>query len=191
MNTNVWIRRATLAHELAHILFDPEEHLSSVRVDSYEQVARDAEHDDQLPDYVEQRANAFAIEFLAPRNAVTQILSDPAHVSAASVENVMLEFGIGKAAALFHVGNAWWRQAELPPESAIRLEPTDEQKAAENFTLDYFEPRVTPEQRRGRFAFLAAEAVEKRLITHDTAAQYLACTENEIRDSLPVLLDLA
>ena len=103
-NSNVWIRRATLAHELAHILFDPEEQLSSVRVDSYEQVARDAEHDDQLPDNVEQRANAFAIEFLAPRNAVKQIVSDPAHVSAASVENVMLEFGIGKAAALFMWG---------------------------------------------------------------------------------------
>ena len=39
-NTNVWIRRTTLAHELAHILFDPEEHLSSVRVDCYEQLKR-------------------------------------------------------------------------------------------------------------------------------------------------------
>ena len=37
-NTNVWIRRTTLAHELAHILFDPEPQLSSVRVDSYEQL---------------------------------------------------------------------------------------------------------------------------------------------------------
>ena len=42
-NSNVWIRRATLAHELAHILFDPEEHLASVRVDRYDEVARDAQ----------------------------------------------------------------------------------------------------------------------------------------------------
>ena len=36
-NSNVWIRRATMAHELAHILFDPEEQLSNVRVDSYDE----------------------------------------------------------------------------------------------------------------------------------------------------------
>ncbi|MCY4112646.1 MAG: XRE family transcriptional regulator [Chloroflexi bacterium] len=190
-NENVWIRRTTLAHELGHILFDPEEQLANVRVDSYEQIARDAEHDSQLPDYVEQRANAFAVEFLAPREAVRQLVPSPAQVSAVSVERVMSDFGIGRAAARFHVGNAWWGEAELPVESAIQTTPTDDQKAAENFALDYFQPIVTPEQRRGRFAFLAAEAVEKRLITHDTAAQYLACTENEIRDALPVLLDLA
>ncbi len=33
VNTNVWIRRTTLAHELAHILFDPDAKLESVRVD--------------------------------------------------------------------------------------------------------------------------------------------------------------
>ena len=42
-NTNVWIRRTTLAHELAHILFDPEAKLESVRVDSYKQLERDTE----------------------------------------------------------------------------------------------------------------------------------------------------
>ena len=190
-NSNVWIRRATLAHELAHILFDPEEQLSSVRVDSYEQVARNAEHDDQIPDHVEQRANAFAVEFLAPRGAVKQLVPSPAQVSAASIEHVMSHFGIGRAAARFHVGNAWWGQAELPDESSIQVAPRDDQRAAEDFTLHYFQPRVTPEQRRGRFAFLVAEAVDTELITPDTAAQYLACTENEIRDALPVLLELA
>ncbi len=190
-NSNVWIRRATLAHELAHILFDPEEQLASVRVDSYEQIARDAEHDSQLPDHVEQRANAFAVEFLAPRKAVRQLVPSPAQVSASSVEHVMSKFGIGKAAAWFHVGNSWWGRAELPDESTVQASPTDDQMAAENFALDYFQPRVTPEQRRGRFAFLVAEAVDTGLITPDTAAQYLACTQNEIRNALPVLLDLA
>ena len=190
-NSNVWIRRTTLAHELAHILFDPEEQLSNVRVDSYEQIARDARRDDELPDPVEQRANAFAVEFLAPREAVRELVSSPAQVSAASIEQVMSKFGIGRAAARFHVGNAWWGEAELPVESAIQATPTDDQTAAENFTLDYFEPRVTPEQRRGRFAFLVAEAVDTGTITTDTAAQFLACTENEIRDALPLLRELA
>ena len=190
-NENVWIRRTTLAHELGHLLFDPEEQLSSVRVDSYEQVTRDAEQDDQLRDCVEQRANAFAVEFLAPREAVKQLVPDPAFVSAASIEQVMLDFGIGKAAARFHVGNAWWGQAELPAESAIQAAPTDVQKAAEDFTLSYFQPMVTPDQRRGRFATLAAEAVDAGLITEDTAAQYLVCSEDELQDALPFLRDVA
>ena len=34
-NANVWVRRATLAHELGHILYDPDEKLERLRVDSY------------------------------------------------------------------------------------------------------------------------------------------------------------
>ena len=190
-NANVWIRRATLAHELAHILFDPEEYLSNVRVDSYDDVARNVEHGSQSPDHVEQRANAFAVEFLAPREAVKELVPSPAQVQAAKIEKVMSTFGIGKAAARFHVGNTWWGQAELPPESAIRATPTDEQRAAEDFTLDFFQPKVTPEQRRGRFALLVAEAAAMGLITADTAAQYLACSEEEFSDARPFLLALA
>ena len=190
-NTNVWIRRTTLAHELAHILFDPEAQLSSIRVDSYEQMERNTKDTDLSQDDVEQRANAFAVEFLAPQAAVKQLVPDVARVSPEAVGNVMSKFGIGRAAARFHVGNTWWRQAELPPESSIRATPTDEQRAAEDFTLDYFPIAVTPEQRRGRLAPLVAEAVDAGLITDDTAAQYLACTEYEFRDALPYLRGLA
>ena len=143
-----------MAHELAHILFDPEEQLSNVRVDSYDETARNAEHGAPSPDSVEQRANAFAVAFLAPREAVKKIVPSPAQVSATNIEQVMSSFGIGRAAARFHVGNAWWGQAELPRESDIAAEPTDEQVSAENFTLDYFQPQSAPEQRRGRFAVL-------------------------------------
>ena len=189
-NTNVWIRRTTLAHELAHILFDPEAELSSVRVDSYEQLERDTK-DDRSQDDVEQRANAFAVEFLAPREAVRQVVPNVAQVSAEAIGDVMSKFGIGRTAARFHVGNAWWGQAELPPESSIHATPTDEQRAAEDFTQDFFPIAVTPQQRRGRLALLAAEAVDAGLITADTAAQYLVCTEKEFTKALPYLRDLA
>ena len=119
-NSNVWIRRTTLAHELGHILFDPEEELSNVRVDSYDEVARNAEHGDLPRDVVEQRANAFAVEFLAPSEGVKSLVPSPASVSATSIAEVMSVFGIGPAAARFHVGNAWWGQAQLPAQSAIR-----------------------------------------------------------------------
>ncbi len=189
-NSNVWIRRTTLAHELGHILFDPEEELSNVRVDSYDVVARNAEHGDLPRDVVEQRANAFAVEFLAPSEGVKSLVPSPASVSATSIAEVMSVFGIGPAAARFHVGNAWWGQAQLPAQSAIRGGASDEQQAAENFTLDYFRPQATPEQRRGRFAFLVAEAVDSGLITTDTAAQHLACSEAEFSNALPSLLEL-
>ncbi len=189
-NTNVWIRRTTLAHELAHILFDPEDRLSKVRVDSYEQLGRDTEDKAQAQDQVEQRANAFAVEFLAPREAVKLLVPDVAGVTAEAIGNVMSTFGIGRAAARFHVGNAWWRQAELPPESSVHATPTDEQVAAEEFTQGFFPIRTTPEQRRGRFALLAVEASDAGLITADTAAQYLACSERELEGALPYLRGL-
>ncbi len=188
-NKHVWIRRTTLAHELGHILFDPEERLSRVRVDAYADLARNAERD-QLPDDVESRANAFAVEFLAPMAAVKRLVPDVADVSAARVGEVMSTFGIGRAAARYHVSNAWWKQADLPPEQAIRAQPTDEQKGAEDFTLDFFPIGGVADQRRGRFAVLAAEAVDSGLITADTAAQNLACAETDVADALPFLLEL-
>ena len=189
-NQNVWIRRTTLAHELAHILFDPEVNFSKVRVDSYEQLKRNTEDTNSSHDVVEQRANAFAVEFLVPREAVRGLVPDVAQVSAEAIAEVMTTFGIGRAAARFHVGNTWWRQAELPPESSIHATPEAEQRAAEDFTLDYFPIAATPDRRRGRFALLTAEAVDAGLITADTAAQYLACAETEFKDGLPHLLAL-
>ena len=189
-NTNVWIRRTTLAHELAHMLFDPEPHLSSVRVDSYERLKRDTEDPYYSQGVVEQRANAFAVEFLAPREAVKQLVPDVARVKAEAIGRVMHTFGIGRTAARYHVWNAWWRQAELPSEPSIRATPTDEQKAAEDSLLDYFPIRAAPEQRRGRLALLVTEAFDTGLITADTASQYLACTEDEFEDGLPALRQL-
>ena len=186
-NSDVWIRRATLAHELAHVLFDPDEELSNVRVDRYDEVTRDAELPAPSLDEIEQRANAFAVEFLAPREAVKNLVRSPAQLNATDIENVMSRFGIGRAAALFHVGNAWKRKPELPPESAISAVPTDEQREVESFTLNDFQPENVAEQRRGRFALLTVEAVDAGLITLDTGAQYLACSEDELSAAQPFL----
>ena len=197
-NANVWIRRTTLAHELAHILFDPEPQLSSVRVDNYEQMERNTEDatpsltEDATPslDDVERRANAFAVEFLAPQEAVRLLIPDVAQVSGEAVGKVQSRFGIGRAAARFHVGNAWYQQADLPPESSIHATPTHEQQAAEDFTQSFFPIKVTTDRRRGRFALLTTEAFDAGMITADTAAQYLGCTETQFLDSLPDLLQL-
>ena len=70
-NANVWIRRITLAHELAHVLYDPEADLENVRIDSYSDNQRPSR---EQPGFRRARANAFAVAFLAPNEAV-RILS--------------------------------------------------------------------------------------------------------------------
>ena len=88
-------------------------------------------------------ANAFAVQLLAPTQAVKQLVPDVGDVSAASIADVMSTFGIGRAAARFHVWNAWWRAAVLPPESEIHAQPSDEQRAAGEL-----HPRLFPHRRR-------------------------------------------
>ena len=189
-NTDAWNRRTTLAHELAHALFDPKDHLSSLRVDPYEQLGRDCEaHHPHRPE--EQRANAFAVEFLAPREAVRELVPDAARLTAEAVGQVMSRFGMGRAAARFHVGNARRGQIDLPPESSIHATPTDEQRAAEDFTRGFFPIETTPAPRRGRFAALTVQAFDAGLITDDTAAQHLGCTDREFTTNLDHLRRLA
>ncbi len=63
-NRHVFVRRATIAHELGHLLYDPPHSLNWLRVDDYRDLETPFE---MLFDPVEQRANAFAAEFLAPQ----------------------------------------------------------------------------------------------------------------------------
>ncbi|MEZ4468586.1 MAG: ImmA/IrrE family metallo-endopeptidase [bacterium] len=68
-NQNVWVRRATMAHELGHLLWDPAERLQSLTFDRHQ----DLDRPERANDVVEQRANAFAIELLAPQAALQGI----------------------------------------------------------------------------------------------------------------------
>lgn len=181
-NENVWIRRTTLAHELGHLLFDPNERLESVRVDPYEQSEADPET--QGFDQVEQRANAFAIAFLAPLDEVRSIASLP--FSRSSIVDVMHKFGLSQTAARYHISNAHFRQHELP-QFVIREAPADELKAAENFTTDFFPLQGTPVQRRGKFADLVVKAYTEKLISLDTASLYLQCTKEEFSEKVDML----
>ena len=184
-NENVWIRRATLAHELGHLLFDPNERLENVRVDPYDQSQADPEA--QAIDYVEQRANAFAIAFLAPLDQVRRIA--PLPFSQDSVVSVMHTFGISQTAARYHICNAHYRQHELPPLD-IHETPDDELIAAENFTIDFFPLENTSVQRRGRFAGLVARAAAEGYISEHTASLYLACSVPEFRARVGILREI-
>ncbi len=184
-NENVWIRRATLAHELGHLLYDSDSNLNSVRVDSYSDNRKDPEN--RATDFVEQRANAFAIAFLAPNEAVRKIAPTP--FSEESVANLMRTFGISHTAARYHISNCHYRVYDVPT-SLDNTTPSDEQKAAENFTIDYFPILDTPDQRRGRFAGLVSECYEKGLISQDTAALYLGCSAKYIDEQIRNLREI-
>ena len=180
-NDNVWVRRATLAHELGHLLYDPDHELEKVRVDSYRTSQLNAEtHQPDYADYVEQRANAFAIAFLAPLESVREIAQTP--VTQEDVDQVMSKFGISHTAARYHIGNCHYRNYDVPMGSSVAT-PSDEQKAAEDFTIDYFPLEETAYQRRGKFSGLVAAAYEKSLISENTAAFYLQCHPAVIEES--------
>ena len=185
-NENVWIRRATLAHELEHLLYDPDASLENVRVDSY----FDSQKDPETPeaDFVEQRANAFAIAFLAPNDAVRKLAPPP--VSEESVSKVMHTFGVSHTAARYHIANSHYRQCDVPL-GVVDAMPSDEQKAAENFTVDFFPLSDTPDQRRGRFSGLVTACYEKGFISEDTAALYLRCSVKDFHENLDHLTELS
>lgn len=186
-NENVWVRRITLAHEIGHLLYDPEDRLERARVDSYEGTDRNPEF--HSTDYVEQRANAFAIAFLAPNESVRRLT--PAPVSGEAVSNVMRTFGISRTAAQFHIANSWYRQHSMPAVYDIpETLPSDEQTSAENFSADYFPMPDTPIQRRGGFAGLVVAGYNNGLISDHTASAYLNCRLDEFHNSLDGLRGL-
>ena len=184
-NKNVWVRRATLAHELGHLLFDPIQRLQRVRVDTYQSNEIDPEC--IVTDGVEQRANAFAIALLAPMEAVRDMTPSP--IRSDSVKHVMSKFGISYTAARYHIFNAHNRVDALPSDR-LSLDPSDEHKAAEDYTLDYLPIKRTPDVRRGRFAGIVGECYKRGFISVDSATQYMNCDKNEFADSLETIREL-
>jgi len=153
--------------------------LYALRVDTFSELDQASTQD---IDPVESRANAFAAEFLAPRAAVLEIVKH-ASSDSESIERVCSWFGIGPSAARYQIQNAdKTRGPVVMPHFSI--DPSDEWKIAEDFTAGYLPP--LPDalvNRRGRFAYWVANAVNQRLISLDTAGSYMgldrAITQHE------------
>lgn len=177
-NANVWIRRATIAHELGHLLWDPEQRLNSLTVDMF----RDFEEPPQSNrDHVEARANAFAIEFLAPQEPALEVYQRHAQ-SSDGLRDVMVRFGVSFTSAKFQIWNALNRSVPLDSFAVSNVEPTDDWKGKESFTIDYFKPASVRDSRRGRFASFVIRAMSKKLISESSAALFLGCGEQELEE---------
>ena len=184
---NVWSKRLTIIHELGHMLWDPDEKLNDLRIDDYSTFDKKycdiGEHD-----YVEQRANAFAVEFLAPRNSIGGIC-DECGSYAEGIRKVMDHFGISFTAAKYHLENAKSQFLNLPI-SEINTQPSDEWKGREDYTDDYFPIEDTPISRRGLFSGLVSVAYKKGLISSSTASSYLETSSNIFESNYETIIEL-
>ena len=177
-NENVWIRRMTMAHELGHYLWDPPQRLRRLVVDQYRDIERNF---DAMKDPVEQRANAFAVEFLAPRDAIAQLYPSEADPDE-GFRKVVARYGIGRAAMSYHLTN---RQILLPDTVRhLQLEPEDDLKGREELGVGFFKPKSVPVSRQGRFAILVGRAERQGLISRDSAGALLARAPEEVDEAL-------
>ena len=177
---NVWFRRTTLAHELGHIMFDTTQDMKSLRVDRGEASVRDSR---TFEDDVEARANAFAAEFLAPQKAV-RALYENTKVGRDNVDNLCEFFGVGPVVIKRQLTNPSSSGLQFEKLTSSRgLRPSDEWKAEVSGTADYFSFDETPAVRTGKFAKLVAEAVDKHIISNQTAHEYLKLPDSVAIDN--------
>lgn len=187
LNTNPWVRRSTIAHELGHLLWDPSQKLKSLTIDEFDAL-------EEAPwtrkDYVEARANAFAIEFLAPQQAVLDMYNEGGRGPSA-VRRIMEYFGVSFTAARYQIWNALDRSIAIETIVVDSVDCTDEWRGSEDFTLDYFPIPQVPYSRRGVFFTLVEEAASNGLISNDSAAEYLGCSEKDFLAKRDAILSLS
>ncbi|MBV9859321.1 MAG: ImmA/IrrE family metallo-endopeptidase [Alphaproteobacteria bacterium] len=190
LNENVWIRRTTAAHELCHFLWDLDENLDRLRVDTYEDVLAVASRSSSSGvDRIEQRANAFAVEFLAPRRGIVRLVQS-AVTREEALSLISQNYGISISAASNHLDNSNHGNPKLYGEAHLSIQPSDEWRASEDFGLDFFPMRSCPYARRGRFAQLAARAVGAGRLTADSGALLLAVPIEEFQKGFDGLREL-
>ncbi|MCJ2072888.1 ImmA/IrrE family metallo-endopeptidase [Methylobacterium sp. J-030] len=184
-NSHVWIRRMTLCHELGHLLWDPDQRLNQLKVDHYNRI--DSFDFRRFKDPVEERANAFAVAFLAPPIAVEKIVEDSSSILTA-ISKLMRVYGISASAAKRHIQNVTRRKTDQV--SAYELPfPSDDWIGRENFTLDWFPAKSTPLSRRGKFAWIVALALQRKKISSDSAAMFLNIAPEEAINKCHQVLD--
>ncbi len=187
-NSNVWVRRATLAHELGHLMWDPDEQLQLLQVDEYSQLEKSPTKMNK--DFVEARANAFAIEFLAPAKAVEVTFRNEA-TDSAGLTAVMERFGISATAARYHISNSIKKTISPGKGGVETVSPSPEWEGRESFTNDYFPVMSTSIMRRGEFCAAVVAAEMQGLISEDTAMTYLtASSTREYKENREMILGL-
>lgn len=182
---NPWVRRITAAHELCHYLWDPAIALDALKVDADETVS----FSNRVIEPVEQRANAFAVEFLAPQKGLKR-LAERAKDRHEALTEIACHFGISAQAASYHLHNAYLTRSELFGDGYPSVRPDEYWFANEDFDLAFFPIERVPFARRGRFAYLVARAVKRGIMSADSGAVLLSISQSEFERGLDSVLDL-
>lgn len=158
-------RRAVMAHELCHLLFD-----AGVDVHNLVHVSFHAWHLD-----IEQRARAFAPSFLAPPARLSRHSSEDGQDL---VRRLATTWGLSVEGAVWHAKNAGLLTATEPAEllTSVRGVPLDgnfEQPLARHFTPDMVEAEDIEPLVEGLLAELVVEAAHEDLITPARAREIL------------------
>jgi Zn-dependent peptidase ImmA (M78 family) len=184
-NSQAAVRRSTIAHELGHLLFDPPSTLEALRVDEYQEIDQRA---DERADPVEQRANAFAVQLLAPQAAAVERYQSSGDL----FSSVLDHFGVSFTAGRYQVWNGLERSVDLTDINSPNQRPEVDWEAREAYTLAYHPLRslLNHPSRAGRFSAVTIRSAELGLVSWDTASEWLYCTEDDARSAVPVLRDL-
>ncbi|WP_292908931.1 ImmA/IrrE family metallo-endopeptidase [Niveispirillum sp.] len=178
-NQDPFIRRMTLAHELGHLLWDPDPKLNQVVVDRYDHIKSDTMATSL--DHVERRANAFAIELLAPGDAVIREFEKNGSGPEA-VEKVMASYGVGKTALTYHLRNRSHNRIDMIGTS-INHVSTEDWEGRESLATPLF-PASVPLSRRGKISYYIMMAHQHRHISDDTAAILFGCEIEDLMKSI-------
>jgi Zn-dependent peptidase ImmA (M78 family) len=186
-NLNPHVRRMVMAHELGHLLWDPDQKLNKLRVDRYDEISADVMTEGRAPDRVERRANAFAVEFLAPGEAIKKEFNKKGG-GTVGLAHIIDLFGVSRTAIMQHLTNASHNMIGAV-EGGLSEISTTVWDAGELLAVPLFKPQNVPISRQGRFAYYAFTAHERKLISDDTAASLFRCKPEELGIALKTTHD--
>lgn len=179
-NENVWARRVTLARELGHALFDPDNRIRNMLVHGH---FPEGFTEEMHVSPADQRADAFALAFLAPQDEVKRIA--PLPVNESHVGRVMQHFGMCEAAARRRILSCYSGDVDVPPVS-FGVVPTPEQRELESLKTDSSVPCSRRYSRQGWFADSVKDCYGQGLISQDSAALYMDCTPTDLMEAWKV-----
>ena len=185
MNKNPLVRRSTLAHELCHLVFDPHQDLEVLRVDEYSELDQRA---DERPDRVEQRANAFAVQLLAPQDTAVERY----RANNDLFESVLDYFGLSFTAGRYQVWNGLDRAVPLHDFKAPNKRPSDDWEGRESYTVVFHPIRelASRPSRAGRFSAVAVRCAQLGIVSWDTISEWFFCQPEEAENAAASLADL-
>ena len=175
LNEDVWVSRVTLARELGHALFDSRDRIGHIQVDHH--LVGDGE-DTVGRDVIKQRADAFALAFLAPMEEVKRIA--PLPVDSNRVGLVMRKFGMCEAAARRRIESCYSGEVQNVPMAPDGAKPEAQDIEAELTVRGGNVLFPIKESRRGKFAETVMDCFRGNLISDDTAGLYLGCSPEEV-----------